>query len=98
MLAEVPTILDGFLTGLANTTNTCVYRGGGWGGGSYKMAGISSVKTENSQMTSFSTSHITQAAKPWPSLSVSHVMIYSQLSAFPGKVEPFKTIRALINI
>ena len=51
-------------------------------------------KTENRQMASvgiiFSFIHHTKQLNPWLNSPARHVMIYNQLSACPGKMEPFK--------
>ena len=62
--------------------------------GSCREAGKHSVKTENSQMVSIgaifsSTCHIKQL-NSWPNASNSCVANYSWLSAYPGKMKPFK--------
>ena len=62
---------------------------------SHKVAGKSSVKTENSQMASIgaifsSTYNTKQLLNPWPSSSASCVAIYSWLSACLGEMRPFK--------
>ena len=48
-LAELPAILDSFLTDIANTTSTpTVVVDGRWVGGNHKVAGKGCINTENS--------------------------------------------------
>ena len=80
-IAELLTILDSLITGVANT-------------GSHEVVDKDNVNTENSQMTSigaiFSYTYHTKQLNPWQNSSSSRVVNYNQLSACPWEMEEFK--------
>ena len=93
-LAEFPTILDSFFTGVANISSTPAgWEGGGWVG-SHKVVGKAYIFTKTSQMTSigviFTFTYYTKQLNPWPNSSASRVVNYSQLSARQGDMQPFE--------
>ena len=61
--------------------------------GSHEVVG-KAVNTEKSQMVSigaiFSSIFHKKHLNPWPNTSATHVVNYSQLSACPGEMGPFK--------
>ena len=88
---ELSTIFDNFYW-YSNTTSTPIGLEV-WGGVSHEIVSKSYFNTENSQMAFigaiFNSTYHTQQLNPQPKLPATDV-IYSWLSACPGKMEPFK--------
>ena len=92
-LAELPAILE-FINSIANTTSTLI----GVEPGSHKVVSKGYINTENSQMYQLVPFSAPKQLNPWSNSPASRMVIYSQLSAFLGEIEPLNDHPTLVDV